>query len=222
MEPTLETRPAARTGGPNDPEEAELLVRLRAGDDSAYEQLLRTHSGRMLAVARRFMASEDDAREAVQEAFVSAFKAIDRFAGDARLSTWLHRIVVNACLMKLRTRRRKPEESIDDLLPTFRENGHLDARGWRDGADDLMERDEVKTLVRSAIDRLPDSYRTVLLLRDIEEFDTEQTAEALGLTRAAVKTRLHRARQALRQLLDEHFRLEEGQGASSNDREEPS
>lgn len=190
----------------SDSEEEALLAGLRAADDGAYETLVRTHSGRMLAVARRFMGSEDDAREAVQEAFVSAFRAMDRFDGDARLSTWLHRIVVNACLMKLRTRRRKPEESIDDLLPRFAENGHLELSGapW-DGADRLIERSETRVLVRSAIEQLPETYRTVLLLRDIEEFDTEQTAEALGLSKAAVKTRLHRARQALRQLLDEHF-----------------
>ncbi len=189
-----------------DPDEAKLLAGLRAADESAYEVLVRTHSGRMLAVARRFMGNDDDAREAVQEAFVSAFRAMDRFDGDARLSTWLHRIVVNACLMKLRTRRRKPEESIDDLLPRFAENGHLhvSGAGW-DGADRLIERGETRILVREAIEKLPDPYRTVLLLRDIEEFDTEQTAEALGLSKAAVKTRLHRARQALRQLLDEHF-----------------
>jgi RNA polymerase sigma-70 factor (ECF subfamily) len=190
---------------PPDLDEAALLAGLRAGEDAAYEALLRAYSGRMLAVARRFLASEDDAREAVHEAFVSAFKAMDRFEGDSRISTWLHRIVVNACLMKLRTRRRKPEESIEDLLPRFA-NGHLTApaAGWA-GADSLLEREETRNLVRDAIARLPEPYRTVLLLRDIEEFDTQQTAEALGLTKAAVKTRLHRARQALRQLLDEHF-----------------
>ncbi len=195
-----------RAAGALEPDDAALLAGLRAGEDAAYETLLRAYSGRMLAVARRFMGSEDDAREAVQEAFVSAFKAMDRFEGDSRISTWLHRIVVNACLMKLRTRRRKPEESIDDLLPKFAENGHLDVSGagW-EGADALIERDETRALVRESIERLPEAYRTVLLLRDIEELDTEQTAEALGLSKAAVKTRLHRARQALRQLLDEHF-----------------
>jgi RNA polymerase sigma-70 factor (ECF subfamily) len=195
-----------RAAGASEPDEAALLAGLRAGEDAAYETLLREYSGRMLAVARRFMGSEDDAREAVQEAFVSAFKAMDRFEGDSRISTWLHRIVVNACLMKLRSRRRKPEESIDDLLPKFAENGHLDVSGagW-EGADALIERDETRALVRESIERLPEAYRTVLLLRDIEELDTKQTAEALGLSKAAVKTRLHRARQALRQLLDEHF-----------------
>ena len=189
-----------------EPGESALLEALRAGDEVAYEKLVRTHSGRMLAVARRFMSDEDDAREAVQEAFVSAFRAMGRFEGDARLSTWLHRIVVNACLMKLRSRRRKPEESIDDLLPRFAENGHLEVSeaGW-DSADRLIERGETRGLVRSAIERLPESYRTVLLLRDIEEFDTQATADALQLSKAAVKTRLHRARQALRQLLEEQL-----------------
>jgi RNA polymerase sigma-70 factor (ECF subfamily) len=202
----------------SEPDEVALLAGLRAGEDAAYETLLRAYSGRMLAVARRFMGSDDDAREAVQEAFVSAFKAMDRFEGDSRISTWLHRIVVNACLMKLRTRRRKPEESIDDLLPRFAENGHLEVSGagW-EGADALIERGETRTRVRDAIDRLPEAYRTVLLLRDIEELDTEQTAEALGLSKAAVKTRLHRARQALRQLLDEYFTLSSEEGG-----EEPS
>ena len=207
----MSTAPA-RAG---EPDEATLLEGLRAGEDAAYETLLRAYSGRMLAVARRFMANEDDAREAVQEAFVSAFRAMDRFEGESRISTWLHRIVVNACLMKLRTRRRKPEESIDDLLPKFAENGHMQVSGtgW-ESADRLLESSQTRATVREAIERLPDAYRTVLLLRDIEEFDTEQTAEALGLTKAAVKTRLHRARQALRTLLDEQFR-QEGDGEDS-------
>jgi RNA polymerase sigma-70 factor (ECF subfamily) len=208
----------SRASAATDPEEAALLAGLRAGDEDAYETLLRAYSGRMLAVARRFMASEEDARDAVQEAFVSAFRAMDRFEGDSRLSTWLHRIVVNACLMKLRTRRRKPEESIEELLPRFADGGHVDApaRGWA-GADSLIEREETRELVRRLIQRLPEAYRTVLLLRDIEEFDTERTAELMGLSKAAVKTRLHRARQALRQLLDEHFRSESKAGGGDRE-----
>ncbi len=91
-----------------------LLERLRSGDDAAFEQLVREHGGRMLAVARRFLRQEEDARDAVQDAFLSAYRALEDFEGNARLSTWLHRIVVNAALMKLRTRRRKPERSIED------------------------------------------------------------------------------------------------------------
>ena len=185
-------------------DESALLERLRAGDDAAYEELVRSYGGRMLAVARRFLHAEDDARDAVQEAFLSAFKALDRFEGNARISTWLHRIVVNACLMKLRTRRRKPEKSIEELLPGFLEDGHMtqEAVPWSENAETLAGRAEVAALVRAKIDELPEGYRNVLLLRDIEELDTEETAQAMGLTPNAVKTRLHRARQALRTLLE--------------------
>jgi len=219
MESTPVTGSAAASRAAREPDEAALLAGLRAGDEDAYETLLRTYSGRMLAVARRFLSSEEDARDAVQEAFISAFKAMDRFEGGSRISTWLHRIVVNACLMRLRTRRRKPEESIDDLLPKFAADGHLHApaKGW-EAADALIEHEETRQLVRDAIDRLPEAYRTVLLLRDIEEFDTERTAEAMGLSKAAVKTRLHRARQALRQLLDDHFREESPAGDEDRER----
>jgi RNA polymerase sigma-70 factor (ECF subfamily) len=190
----------------DDPGERALVEALKAGDEKAYETLVREHSGRMLSVARRFLRSEDDARDAVQDAFVSAFRAIDRFEGGARISTWLHRIVVNAALMKLRTRRRRPEASIDELLPRWKEDGHpLDAPApW--SADKLVQRDQLRGLVQQGIDRLPDTYREVLMLRDIEEFDTQETARMLGITPNAVKTRLHRARQALREVLDPALR----------------
>lgn len=194
------------------PDEKALLDRLKAGDDAAYDELVRSHGGRLLAVARRFLRSEDDARDAVQDAFLSAFRSIDRFEGNARLSTWLHRIVVNASLMKLRTRRRKPEQSIEDLLPDYLEDGHLEAPAspWRPVDLDGAEREELRELLVRSIEALPEGYRNVLMLRDIEELDTEETAETMGISTGAVKTRLHRARQALRGLLAPH--LEEGRG----------
>jgi RNA polymerase sigma-70 factor (ECF subfamily) len=187
--------------------DAELLELLRSGDDAAYQILVQVNTAQMLAVARRFMRNEDDARDAVQDAFLSAFRALEKFEGDSLLSTWLHRITVNACLMKLRTRRRHPEESIDDLLPGFLDDGRLatPSEPWEGGAEALLETEENRRLVSAAIDRLPGKYRTVLMLRDIEDYDTEQTALALDLTVPAVKTRLHRARQALKSLLDRHF-----------------
>jgi RNA polymerase sigma-70 factor (ECF subfamily) len=201
---------AAASGGADAPDERALIERLRAGDDDAYDELVRSYGGRLLAVARRFLRSEDDARDAVQDAFLSAFRSIDRFEGNARVSTWLHRIVVNASLMKLRTRRRKPEQSIDELLPGFLEDGHMEAPAspWRSVEADVAERSELRELVLRSIEELPDGYRNVLMLRDIEELDTEETAEIMGITPGAVKTRLHRARQALRELLAPH--LEEG------------
>jgi RNA polymerase sigma-70 factor (ECF subfamily) len=194
----------AETGTPAGHAEDELVARLRAGDDAAFESLVRQYGGRMLAVAKRFLKNESDARDAVQDAFLAAFRSIGSFAGGAQLSTWLHRIVVNAALMKLRTRRRKPEEPIDDLLPRFAEDGHHQdgVPGWAAAADVLVEREEVRLHVRRAIEQLPDSYRTVLLLRDIEQRGTDETAALLGMTPQAVKTRLHRARQALRTLIE--------------------
>lgn len=186
--------------------DAALLARLRAREPQAFETLVRTQAARLLRVARRFLRDEEDARDAVQDAFVSAFRSIDRFAAGSTLATWLHRIVVNACLMKLRTMRRHPEEAIDDLLPHFAEDGHQAEPSIPWMPEEKLERTEVRELVRRSIDRLPDAYRTVLLLRDIEELSTEETARELGLTPGAVKVRLHRARQALRALLDPHLR----------------
>jgi RNA polymerase sigma-70 factor (ECF subfamily) len=164
----------------------------------------------LLAVARSMLRSEEDARDAVQEAFISAFKSLGSFEGTCRISTWLHRIAVNAALMRLRSRRRRPEESIEPLLPAFLEDGHhaVHPPEWRDDALALMERREEREFVRARIEELPDGYRTVLLLRDIEELDTAETARLLGLGENVVKVRLHRARQALRSLLEPRYRRE--------------
>ncbi len=189
--------------------ETTLVARLQASDDSAFSELVRAQGPRMLAVARRLLRSDEDAADAVQEAFISAFRAIGNFEGGARLSTWLHRIVVNAALMRLRSRSRRPETSIDGLLPRFVEDGeYLDEpREWKSPeALSALERRETREMVRGLIDRLPTDYRTVLLLRDIEGLDTKETAELLGVTPNAAKIRLHRARLALRGLLDPHMR----------------
>jgi RNA polymerase sigma-70 factor, ECF subfamily len=187
--------------------DARLIERLRAGDTAAFEELVEVAAGRMLAVARRMMSREEDAQDAVQEAFLSAFKSLDRFDGRSQLTTWLHRITVNACLMKLRSQRRRPERAIEDFLPTFVVDGHQTRHtsAWKPNVADGIEQDETRELVRAKINELPEQYRVVLMLRDIEELSTEETAQALDMTVNAVKTRLHRARQALRALLDPHF-----------------
>lgn len=189
--------------------ERDLISLLRGGDEGAFERLVREHGGRLLVVARRFLRDEEEARDAVQECFLSVYRSIDRFDEGSRLSTWLHRIVINAALMRLRTRRRKPEEPIEDLLPQFQADGHQvrhPTPDWEGSAEALLERSQTRAIVREAIDRLPESYRSVLLLRDIEELSTEEAATSLGVTENAVKIRLHRARQALRGLLEPHFR----------------
>jgi RNA polymerase sigma-70 factor (ECF subfamily) len=189
-------------------QDAALVARLRAGEDEAFEIVVRTYSGRLLAVTRRILGNDEDARDAVQDALLSSFRSLDRFQGGSLLSTWLHRIAVNAALMKLRTRRRKPEESIEPLLPVYKDDGHHQEvfSSWSEPVDVAMTRAENRAVVRQCIDQLPETYRTVLVLRDIEELDTEEAALALGISVNAVKIRLHRARQALRTLLAPHFR----------------
>ena len=193
---------------PERQDEARLLRRLREGGESAFSEMVLLYGPRLLLVARRLLRHEEDSRDAVQDAFLSAFKSLDRFQGEARLTTWLHRIVVNAALMKLRTRRRKPEESIEELLPRFQADGHqfVPAALWANSGPSEGAAVEIRVLVRRSIDRLPEGYRTVLLLRDIEGYDTEAAARVLGISANAVKVRLHRARQGLRALLDPHFR----------------
>ena len=181
--------------------DAELVARLQRGDDSAFEAIVRAHSGRLLSVARRFLGNNEDAQDAVQDAFIRAYKAIHTFEARAQLYTWLHRILVNTALMKLRERRRRPTESIEDLLPSYSTDGHQ-AVASREWSDAVLERKETAAIVREAIAMLPDQYREVLVLRDIEEKDTAEAAEILGTTSNVVKVRLHRARQALRTLLD--------------------
>ncbi len=192
---------------PDSSPDAGLVLRIKSGDADAFEELVREAGGRMLAVARRMLVNEDDAQDAVQEAFLSAIKSLDRFDGRSRLTTWLHRIVVNACLMKIRSRRRRPERSIEDLLPQFRDDGHqkTPSQSWKPAGPSGIEQGEVRELVRRMIGELPEQYRVVLTLRDIEGLDTEAAAEVLGVTPNAVKVRLHRARQALKSLLDPYF-----------------
>ena len=184
-----------------------LLERLQAGDESAFEDLLRTQGGRLLAVARRLLRNDADARDALQDAMVAAVRALRTFRGESQLSTWLHRIVVNAALMKLRSRRRAPETSIEPLLPAFAADGHHE-RSWQcepDAERMLLDR-EKRAAVRQGIDRLPETYRTVLLLRDIDGLDTGTVATMLEVSPNAVKIRLHRARLALLTLLSPEHR----------------
>jgi RNA polymerase sigma-70 factor (ECF subfamily) len=186
--------------------EREVLDGLRRGEDDAYEQLFRRYGGRMLATARRLLGNDEDARDAVQEAMLSAFKAVGRFEGGAQIGTWLHRIVVNAALMRMRSRRRKPEASIEDLLPDYQADGHRLLRAEGDPyPDELVEKAQLLALLRACVDELPDGYKQVYVLRDVEEMSNDEVALAMGLTPNAVKIRLHRARQALMTLVQQRY-----------------
>jgi RNA polymerase sigma-70 factor, ECF subfamily len=196
-------RDEATSSTPSADSEEELVARLRSGDGDAFAEVVRAYGGRLLATARRMLRDEEEARDVVQETFLSAFKSIHSFAGGSKLSTWLHSIATNAALMRMRSRRRRPEARIDDLLPRFDETGHWsdEPAAW-DPPADALEKRRLRVAVRRCIDRLPDTHRTILVLRDVEDLSTAEAAEQLGITETAVKLRLHRARIALRTLLE--------------------
>jgi RNA polymerase sigma-70 factor, ECF subfamily len=194
--------PGSPSADANADRDRTLIDALKAGDEEAFERLVREHAGRLLAVARRLLRDPRDAEEVVQEAFTSAFRSLKTFRAECRLSTWLHRIVVNQALMRLRARRRRPEVALDRLLPVFAPDGHRLAQTAEPSPELALTSSETRRMVRAAIDQLPDAYRTVLLLRDIEEMDNQAVAAQLGITPNAAKIRLHRARQALVTLLD--------------------
>ncbi len=189
------------------PDDLTLAAALKDRGTNAGEEFVRRFGSTAFATARRFLQSDSDCEDAVQESFLSAIQSIGTFKGNAALGTWLHRIVVNVCLMKLRSRRNQSLPSIDTLLPTFDGSGHhrYAVRRWKSAPDERLLREETRELVRRCIDALPDDHRIVLTLRDIEELNTQETAELLHATPGTVKTRLHRARQALRTLLEPHF-----------------
>ena len=187
--------------------EHELVGALRAGEEWAFETLVRLYGRRLLAVALRLTRNLEDAQDVLQTAYLNAFRSLNHFEGNAQLCTWLHRIVVNTALMKMRSRRRKPEESIETLLPDYQEDGHHVEQfsDWTLPADELLEQQQTRATVRTCIERLPEKYRTVLVLRDLNELSTQEVADILTMTPTAVKVRLHRARQALSTLLRREY-----------------
>lgn len=184
-----------------------LVARLRAGDEAAFEQLVRATMGRLLAAARRLLRNEEEARDAVQTAYIRAFQSLGKFREESRLSTWLHRIVVNEALMRIRSRKVVEEPIDESLLPQFKPDGHQvrETVDWSDSAEKAMERSETAALVRASIERVPEPYRTILLLRDVDELTPDEAAEQLGISKNVIKVRLHRARQMLRTLLEKEF-----------------
>ncbi|MGI9204903.1 MAG: RNA polymerase sigma factor, partial [Woeseiaceae bacterium] len=167
----------------------------------------------MLALAERLLRDRALAEDAVQEAFVSAFRGMDKFEGRSSLKTWLHRVTVNASLTLLRKRNRQAEQPIDSLQPEFdRHDCRIEER-WTHltPLHDVLESELLRARVNEGIDELPDPYRIVLQLRDVEGYDTGEVADLLEISNANVKVRLHRARAALKKLLEPVLRGELGQ-----------
>jgi len=165
--------------------------------------VVEAYIGPLLRVARRYLC-EEDACDAVQETFIKVLGAIQTFRGESRLLTWIQRILINQCINKSRSQKRLAEIPIDDLLPSYHEDGHrvTPTPAWPESLNDVVDRERLCGLVETNIAKLPLAYRTVLMLRDIEGMSGKETAEMLDLSVGAVKVRLHRARQALRALMD--------------------
>jgi RNA polymerase sigma-70 factor (ECF subfamily) len=175
------------------------------------EELVRANIGWMLALAEHLLRDRGLAEDVVQESFVRALKGLDGFEGRSSLKSWLHRITVNSALSKLRQLKRLAEQSIDEHLPEF---DRFDCRveppwSYLASVDEVMESDDLRRQVYETIGELPDSYRVVLQLRDIEEYDTSEVATLLNISESNVKVRLHRARAALKKLLEPILRAEE-------------
>ena len=184
--------------------ESALVEQLRSGNRPVTERFVREHAGWMLALAQRYVKDAGLAEDCVQEAFLQAFRSIGEFEGRSALKSWLHRIVVNTALMKLRSRRCAIEQPVEDILPHIDRDCCRMQASWAEMATphEILERKEARDLVVAKMLELPDSYRIVLLLRDIEGMSTEETARALAMTEGAVKVRLHRARAAFKMLVE--------------------
>lgn len=178
----------------------DFIDRLIARDESAYEELVRSHGPRMLAVATRYLPRPADAEDVLQNAFMDVVRFISKFRRASSLDTWLHRVVANRALMRLRSRRRRPETLLEDAAL---ENAGASPRSRRspESAHDVVALDETRSLVRFAVNRLPEKHRSVLLLRDVESIPLRDIATLLDVGLSTVKTRLHRGRLALQRAL---------------------
>ena len=201
-------RPHAPTSAP--PDEA-LVAKAKAGDFAAFEELVAAHQERVYRLALRMVGTESDAQEVVQDALLSAWRNLQKFEGKSQFGSWLYRIAANAALMMLRTRRRHPQVSMEDVTALGADEAGTNGFGagagddWSKRPDDQLQSTELRAAIQAAVDELPESSRAVFLVRDVEGLSTEETAEALGLSVPAVKTRLHRARLSLREAITRYF-----------------
>jgi len=175
------------------------------------EQIVREHIGSMLALARRIMGSDPDAAEdVVQDAFINAFQALNTLQNTENIKPWLHRITVNAALMKLRLNKRLSEQPIDEYLPEFDRNDCRLEERWSYLArlEDVQANQNQLDMLNTAFFSLPQSYRIALQLRDIEGYSTKEMAEALDISESNAKTRVHRARSSMKKLIEPLLRGE--------------
>jgi RNA polymerase sigma-70 factor, ECF subfamily len=186
-------------------DEPVLVAAAKAGDESAFETLVGRYERKIFRLTQNITQNREDAEDAMQEAFLKAYEHLDGFEGNSRFYTWLVRIAVNQALMKLR-RRRNNVVSLDEEIDTGEDMMPRDVEDWGPSPMERYEQTELSDILNKVIGELDPPFRIVFQLRDIEQLSTEETAEALGLSVPAVKSRLLRARLKLRQRLNQYFR----------------
>jgi RNA polymerase sigma-70 factor (ECF subfamily) len=189
-----------------------LVARAREGDASAFEQLVRQYDRQIFRVAQHITQNREDAEDITQDAFFKAYQKLDQFQGNSKFSTWLVRIAVNESLMRLRKRKTSKTVSMDQDVQTDEGSIPRDFAEWRPNPEQIYNQGELGDILRKTIQGLPPGFRTVFTLRDIENLSTEETAEALGLSVPAVKSRLLRARLQLRERLSRYFKQQKKEG----------
>ena len=196
---------------PQADEDVSLVSRVQSGDTDAFEGLVRRHQGRVYRTLIGITGNREDAEDGAQNTFLKAFQHIGEFQAAAKFSTWLTRIAINEGLQQLR--KRKNVESLDEP-ETDSEGGFRprQVRAWEDSPEMAYSKTELRELVERELVKLPLKYRTVVVLRDLEEISTEEAGAALGLTVPALKTRLLRGRLMLREALAPHFQRKRREG----------
>lgn len=205
MLPATESSTPAQGVHPAEDAGMALVHAAKAGDMRAFEQLLRQSQAMVFRVAQHITGSREDAEDVTQEAFLKAFEHLNRFEERSRFSTWVTRIAVNAALMRVRSRRTHEHVAIHKDSGEDPAALPYEIQDWRPDPEQLYTRRELRSILAQALAALPQHYSTVFVLRDVEGFSTAETAETLGISIAAVKTRLLRARLQLRQHLARYF-----------------
>jgi len=187
-------------------DETTLVAQAREGDTAAFGELVRRYEGKIFRLAQHVTQNREDAEDVLQETFMKAYEHLDQFQGNSKFYTWIVRIAVNQALMKLRRRKTDKSVSLDDTIDTGEDTMVREIAAWDENPEQRFSRDELGGILSSAVQSLEPPYRSVFMLRDIDELSTEETAEALGLSVPAVKSRLLRARLQLREKLTRYFK----------------
>jgi RNA polymerase sigma-70 factor (ECF subfamily) len=189
-------------------DDADLIARLKAGEEKALEAIFNRYSPKLYNVAQRILGEVADAEEVIQDVFWTAFRKAKSFRGTAQFSTWLYRLTVNAALGKIRRSKKNKEVEYEEYLPKFQQDGHHLVRpvvDWSDTLDEKYAERELQQLLKDTLDQLKPVDKSVVVLSDLEGMSDKEIAALLGLTVPAVKTRLHRARLFLRGKLAVHL-----------------